>query len=486
MRTTLVRLSIHSAALALLFGGAVASAQGLDPGEVLVGASRVNIAPQPNPLLGRIWELDETKCELGPGLDPLWVTNARLPWPENPNCIYRGGFGIGPMNALTSFDPQYGLWVRSVVISDGTDSAVLTLIDGTYYLGRYKNMCTRCGAFALAEDLGAELRIAPSGFVVSATHSHDSPDFIGGWGGVPQWYMDQVTDAIRQSVREAYASRRPARLEVGDELARNHNHERRNVYWSAEDPTLSWFRAIDRSGAVIATVAAYAAHPTNGPHEAQASADWHGRFAKRTETRFGGIALVFPGGLGNMSTDGGRDMGIALSNQLPDVGQGAPVPNPDVRSRQVFWNHPVTNSGLLGLGTPGLFDRPFDPTPASVSAGKGANNRCQSSSATSVRTAVNAIRVGNLTITGGPGELFSNLTNTIEERESARGQTAVPISIANDGLGYIMQSFEYDLFGGQVVGFLSEDVGYEDAYAIDRCFGDKVLEETLNLLNSGF
>jgi len=105
-------------------------------------------------------------------------------------------------------------------------------------------------AFDLAADLGAELRIAPSGFLFSATHSHDSPDFIGGWGGVPQWYMDQVTDAMRQSVREAYANRRPARLEMGEKLTRNLNHERRNVYWSAEDPTVNWFRAIDRSGAV--------------------------------------------------------------------------------------------------------------------------------------------------------------------------------------------------------------------------------------------
>ena len=471
MTTTLVRLLLFATALAF---STAASAQGLDPGEVYVGASKVNIAPQPNALLGKIWEHDETKCEIGPGLDPLWAANTRLPWPENPNCIYRGGFEIGPENSLTSFDPQYGLWSRSVVISDGTDTAVLTLIDGVYYFGRYKNMCTRCGAFELAEDLGAELQIAPSGFIFSATHSHDSPDFIGGWGGVPQWYMDQVADAMRQSVREAYRNRKPARIEMGEKLTRNQNHERRNVYWSAEDPTVNWFRAIDRSGAVIATVAAYPAHPTNGPHAAEANADWHGRFAKTAETRFGGVAMAFPGGLGNMSTDGGRDMGIT------------PVANPDVRSRQVFWNHPITNSGLSSLGTPGLFDRPFDPAPANVSAGKGANNRCQSASGTSVRTAVSAIRVGTLTLTAGPGELFSNITNTIEENEVKNGRLALPISIANDGLGYIMQAFEYDPVGGQVVGFLSEDVGYEDAYSIDRCFGDKVLEETLNLLNSGF
>src|SRR5258705_6015178 len=200
MTRTLVRLLVFAAITAF---SAAASAQALDPGEVLVGASKVNIAPRPNPVLGKKWEQDETKCEIGAGLDPMWAINTRLPWPENPNCIYRGGFGIGPMNSLTTFDPQYGLWSRSVAISDGTDTAVITLIDGVYYFGRYKNMCTRCGAFDLAEDLGAELQIAPSGFIFSATHSHDSPDFIGGWGGVPQWDMDQVADAMRQSVSEA-------------------------------------------------------------------------------------------------------------------------------------------------------------------------------------------------------------------------------------------------------------------------------------------
>ena len=486
MRRALARLALLAVAST---SANAALAQGLDPGEVFVGASRVDIAPAPNVAAGQVWEQNEAACELGFGLDPMWASDTRLPWPENPNCIYRGGFGIGPMNALTSFDPEYGLWSRSVVISDGTDTAVLTLIDGTYYFGRYKNMCARCGAFSLAEDLGAELRIAPSGFIFSATHSHDSPDLIGGWGGVPQWYMDQVADAMRRSVREAWANRRPARLEAGDTLARGNNRERRDIYWSAEDPTLSWFRAIDRSGAVIATVAAYPAHPTNGPHNATASADWHGRFSKTTETRFGGIALAFPGGLGNMSTRGGRDMGTTLSNALPDVGEPGkviPVPNPDVRSRQIFWYHPVTNSALLSLGVPGLFDRPFDGAAATVTAGKSEFDvsRCHSASAVSVRTAVSAIRIGNLTVTAGPGELFSNITNTIEEREFDNGQLAMPISIANDGLGYIMQNFEYNAIAGQLVGFVESGLfGYEDAYAIDGCFGDKVLEETLNALS---
>ena len=479
--------SVGICALAIAVAGP-AFAQELGPGEVLVGASKVSIEPAPNAAGGQVW-VTGSQCNLGSVPIPLTL-DTRNPWPENPNCIYTGGYGIGPMNPVDSWDTQYGLWSRSVVIDDGTDRVVLTILDGTYYFGRYKNMCARCGAFSLAEDLGAELGIAPSGFIFSATHSHTAPDFVGGWGGVPQWYMDQVTDAMRQSVREAYANRRPATLEVGDSLARGNNSERRDSYHSAEDPTLSWFRAIDRGGRVIATGVAFGAHPTTvSASNRMAHADWHGPFSQTAESRFGGIALAFPGGLGNMSTRGGTNMGANLVNALPDVGavkkKVTPVPNPDVRSRQTFWDHPVTNSALLSLGTPGLFDRPFDNVASTVSVGKSPAKKCTSTSAISVRTAVSAIRIGNLTITAGPGELFSNLTNTIEEREFDNGQIAMPISIANDGLGYIMQKFEYDYIAGQVTGFIGAEglFEYEDAYAIDGCLGEKVLEETLNALS---
>ena len=484
MRRTLARLCVFAVALA---SAASASAQGLDPGEVRVGAAKVSIEPKPNALAGQFWEHDEAECELGFGLDPTWALNTRTPWPENPNCIYAGGFGIGPMNSLVSWDQEYGLWVRSVAISDGSDTVVLTILDASYYMGRYRNLCERCGWFSLAEDLGAELQIPPSGFVFSATHAHSAPDFIAGWGAVPQWYMDQVTEAIRESVRQAVRSLQPATLEVGDELLRDYNSDRRDIYWSPEENTLSWFRAIARNGDVIATTIAYARHPTSrGSGTPIAHADWHGPFSKRAEERFGGIALAFPSGLGNMSGRGGWQAGANLADAIPGLGEGIPVPNPDVRSRQVFWVQPVTNSALTALGVPGLFDRPFvlQPENATISPGKSDTNKCVSSSPLTVKTAISAIRIGNMTITGGPGELFSNITNTIREDEFEKGQTALPISLANDGLGYIMQNFEYNAIAGQLVGFVDDGLfGYEDAYAIDGCFGDMVLQTTLDALN---
>src|SRR5688572_11897954 len=204
MLLALVRLLILAATTGF---AASASAQALQPGEVLVGAAKVSIEPRPNALLGQRWEKNEAACELGLGLDPLWALNTRTSWPENPNCIYAGGFGIGPVNSLVQWDQEYGLWARSVVISDGVDTVVLTILDASYYLGRYRNLCARCGWFSLAEDLGAELQIPRSGFLFASTHAHSAPDFIGGWGAVPQWYMDQVTEAIKTSVRRAYTNR---------------------------------------------------------------------------------------------------------------------------------------------------------------------------------------------------------------------------------------------------------------------------------------
>jgi hypothetical protein len=83
-------------------------------------------------------------------------------------------------------------------------------------------------------------------------------------------------------------------------------------------------------------------------------------------------------------------------------------------------------------------------------------------------------------ITGAPGEIFSNYSNTVEEK-NPDGVT-LSLALVNDGLGYIMQSFETDHVGRQVVGFVGEVAEYEDAYSIDACFGDMALETTLGLL----
>ena len=463
------------------------------PAGSLVGAAKVSIYPDPE-RYGGTWERDRATCATlsedaasNPPTDHLAA--AGTPWPENPSCLYMGGYAIGPVNPIVEVEPDYGFWVRTIAIGDGADTVVLTVIDAEGYLWDYKSKCDRCGAKQLAEDLGAELGIAKEGFVIAATHSHTAPDLIGGWGFVPDWYMDQVTDAIKTSVREAVASMRPATIEVGEVTAREQNGERRKTYRSAEEQQLTWLRAVDDEKDVIATVGAYAAHPTEAEESTGiGDPDWPGRFEKALEERFGGIGLHFMTGLGNMTTSGGVEMGTVLAGMVPDIGDGTVLTDTDLRLAQRTWNQPTTNVPLTALGVPGFFDREFLPVPSSVRTGKSPDTApCASASASTVELPATAVRIGDqFALTTAPGETFANLSNTIKDLSKA--PVTMPLAQANDALGYMPQSFELNAVGQQGIGFTPLAgvlvFNYEDSYAVDRCVGDMVLETTRELLDS--
>ncbi len=486
MTTSLRRagLLVVAAATALMtLPGATTAPADAATAEVRAGAAKTSIEPRPDDY-GGTWETEG--CAIaGDDITSAGdhVADFRSTWPENPNCLYMGGFGIGPANPIVDWDQEYGLWVRSFALGSGDQAVVLTIIDGAYYLGDYASFCETCGAFEIAETMGDELGLDPASFVLAASHSHTSPDFIGAWGGVPDWYFQQVEEAIRSTIREAVTSMEPATIEFGEELARDHNRDRRGTYRSGETQTLTWLRALAADGDTIATLAGYAAHPTTlGTNDGVAHPDWVGLFEQRLEERFGGVGLHFMTGLGNHSTAGGTEMGVTLADMIPAVGEASTFDRADVVVRQRFFDQPVTNAGLLGLGVPQFFDRPIQILPAAVAEGKADEAPCVSTSPLSIRTAASALAVGPLTFTAGPGELFSNLTNTIKEKGSP--QVVFPLAIANDGLGYIMQEFEMDPVANQLVGFAGLPFfEYEEAYMLDRCVGDMVLETTLDLLD---
>jgi hypothetical protein len=440
-----------------------------------------------------------------------------------------GGYGIGPMKAIGSWDDEYGLWARSVAMQDAQGhTLVMTLIDAVYWEAHYNSMCPKdpCGFLDLADQLAAETGLPAESFVFFSTHSHTAMDFIGGWGAVPDWYMQQATDSLKASVVHALNSMQPAVLEAGETILRERNGERRDFYRSAEDDNLSWFRLLDADdqpgpqpcephtpapapsptkgpkggslagptpvcepaalGRAIATVGAYAAHPvTEDESGGQGDADFPAVFAKRVEEAYGGTGMFLQTGLGNMSPRGNKiDMGNGLASAVPAIGAGgSQVTNPDVRVGRLHWDQPTTNVPLGSLGVAGFFDRRFNQTPAVVDEGKSGtqNKRCHSASAVSVNTSVAAAKIGNLWITGGPGEIFSGISNTIEERNP--GGVTLALGLVNDGLGYIIQSYETDHLGRQGTGFVGDPLAeYEDAYSIDHCIGDATLENTIELL----
>jgi hypothetical protein len=499
------------------------TAAGVDPatlgaGQLLVGAAKTSMYPAPEAMQdrfpGAVWEKDPAKCKT---VAPEWfqdlptaavnaldgIANPGSVWPENPSCIYQGGFSLGPMNPVKEFDTELGLWVRSMAFSDGKQTLVTTVIDGEGWLWDYQSKCTDCGAKQIAAALAADPELAARGVtaashVLHATHSHASPDFIGGWGFVPNWYMAQITDAIKSTAKQAVLQLEAATLETGEQEARAFNSERRDTYRSAEEAQVSWLRAVavddgpGKSGKkeaprVIATLGAYAAHPTSvGTNGGIAHPDWPGLFEKRLEERFGGVGLHFMSGLGNLSNSGGPTIGTKLADLLPAVGGGRPVDDTTVKVAQTLATSALTNVPLTALGTPGLFDRRFNTSPAVVNAGESAEAPCASASAQSVELPASAARIGDdIVLTAAPGEVFANYTNTVKEKNP--GRITFPLAQANDALGYMPQSFEINPVGQQGLGFAAGGylfVNYEDSYAIDRCTGDLMLEETLKLMNA--
>ncbi len=483
----------------------------LAPGQVLAGAARASIRPRPE-AYGGTWERSPEKCAtLSPSAfeqimdDPVasgdHLAAAGSPWPENPNCIYMGGFGLGPMNPVSSWNDDLGLWVRAVALRDAQgDDLVLVVIDGEGWFWDYASKCESCGIKQITARLAGDdtLGLKADNIVIAATHAHSAPDFIGGWGFVPTWYMKQVSESIKSSVRKALGNMRPAVLEYGENEARAFNSERRDTYRSAEEQQLAWLRAFDPSTSrTIATIGAYAAHPTSfGTNGGQAHPDWPGLFERSLEERFGGIGLHFMTGLGNMSASGLRNVDDPhaptgaddLAALVADVGAGNRIEQPDISTARTTWNQPVTNAPLTALGTPGFFDREFVKSPSTVQTGEDPEKfQCTSASPVSAEVAAAAARIGDeFALTASPGEIFSNFSNTIKEK--SRAKVTMPLGQANDALGYMPQSFELNQAGQQGLGFAGElqgyvFVNYEDAYAIDKCFGDMALETSIGLLN---
>ena len=320
---------------------------------------------------------------------------AGSPWPENPNCIYMGGFGIGPMNPVSSWDEDLGLWVRAVALRDRQgDDLVLVVLDGEGYFWDYGTKCDDCGIKQLTQQLAAdeELGLEAEDIVVAATHAHSSPDFIGGWGFVPDWYMKQVADTIKGTVRDAVASMRPAVLEYGEQEARAFNNERRDTYRSAEEQQLAWLRAYvpasDRARAgrsrrrpeTIATLGAYAAHPTTfGTNDGEA----HPGLARPVREEPGGAlrrrrpALhdrarehVGRRASSTSATRAGRPAPTTSPGWSPASAPATGSSSPTSARRGPRGPQPVTNAPLTALGAPGFFDRQFAQSPATVRTGE--------------------------------------------------------------------------------------------------------------------
>jgi hypothetical protein len=410
-----------------------------------------------------------------------------------------------------------GVWVRALAISNGEQTFVYEIADAVGWFARYDpDKCADCGILDVRQKVSKDLGVDLGNVVVGSTHSHASADTYGGWGGIPHWYRNQLRDSAIAAAKQAVANLRPATLSVGEANLRNRNNERRDFYYSNADTGATWIQGREitkkgRPGDVIATWSTFAAHPTI-VGDAVLHADWPGAAARHFESLYGGVGLLFEGGLGNVSVSsvGGKtdeenaeNTGIAIADGVAaNIARDAiPLQSNEMKASVAEVTHPaMTNPGLLTLASFGLFDREFTPnTPGSglpgayhwskegqastadasaAPEGPGFVRSCDSAGPT-VKTTAGAHRIGEAIVAFAPGEIFSTISEVVKESADKSAITMV-LGQTNDALGYIIQSFEFDNQGNALTEYGTMTGEYEEVFSIDHCFGDHVVQTLLD------
>src|SRR3954469_562438 len=205
-----------------------------------------------------------------------------------------GGFGLGD----GSFFPEDvvgrgGVWdgsnpggqprirSRAVVFDDGTTAVAIADIETQGMFAAYEN--GRYGLHDMAEQVAKDLPGLPADHIVIASdHTHHGPDTIGAWGGVPDDYLQLVFDRTVAAIEQAYRDRVPADVFAGQSDASSLiynqsctealNQDKEPAYpgpdvcaTPGKDGMVRVVQARDaKTGSVIATLMAYAAHATAG------------------------------------------------------------------------------------------------------------------------------------------------------------------------------------------------------------------------------
>jgi hypothetical protein len=397
--------------------------------------------------------------------------------PANLYPMHAAAYGIHTVSAVQAGRPFYA---RSLAISaaDGSMShtVVLTVLDSQGYFIAYKqDPVGKPGYFGTAgirAQVKADRGLDPEHVIVATTHTHNSPDSIGVWGGGQDQhnidYLQVVRDGAIRSIETALANRRPATLAVGMIDARQYQDTLDQVRGDPAtypiDRLLRVLQAKDATGKVVATLVNYGDHGTVLGQETVLSPDWPGEVAHQLDARWGlGTTVVVPGAVGRTWPDfknpnpkatwqeylatfgtlvvGKVDAALARTRPVVDgTVNGAGQALTELDTNPVATALLVQQECPPGVGVCGTMRSVLPPYLVGNAVG----------------TDLNALRVGDLFLGGAPAEAYPEVATELQPRvlgASVCGDTrhVFALSLTNDQIGYTPTTDEYALalqFGG--------------------------------------
>lgn len=404
--------------------------------------------------------------------------------------FYLGGYGLSSGKVGNAVEPPvgvtkgrkatgilgggangYGSSVRVVAFGDGSRVITLAQLDVQGYFAAYKQgpfglVDIRRDAAAKIETLAGGRKDVPTAgsILVDSNHTHAGADTAGVWGGVPTSYLKLVHDRTVEAIVEAWQSMQPANLYYGSVHAGVANQESR---YPAADPLLTnqfsydpnnqvvddqlrVLRAVSaETGVPIVTYVNFSAHATVlGSSNTLVSGDYTGPLSRMLSADGGvGFAQVATLGRTQPARDGCTTAGLVGSAKDICAIEGYAARVALRAQDAIAAAQPLVGKAVVGLHSYFITDASENPpivalTYAGVAVGapiyRAVNPPWMAGNV--LGTVSFSGRIGDILISGGPGEMYPQIVDTVARTVPARGHLS--IGTAGDFLGYLIAPLE--------------------------------------------
>jgi hypothetical protein len=443
--------------------------------------------------------------------------------------IYLAGYGAKGRRTKIAHDP---LHARAMVVSDGSRTVAFVAVDS---IGLY-----RLDILELRRMLGWTQ--GRNYLFVAATHSHAAPDTLGLWGplpatsGVNKRYHRRMKHAIVDLVRDLSTRMQEADLKAAKALVPPKGLCRDSRDPIVIDPELNVLQVRGKDKQPIGTLVRWSCHPeVLDDKNMQASADFPGPLCEKIERDTGGACVFFSGVIGGLL---GPDVDRAPGHEhqfkeMVRVGEDIAgrslkalsasrdvYQSPTVMFSSAAVRVPVENSRYLALLRALTFGhRLYDVHGSELATWKTywyplrhlLRFPLPDDLRPWVETEVSLVRLGPVKILGVPGEMFPELaiggytgayrygyplsgpTNPNPPqvklapkppylREQLGAKHGLIIGLANDEIGYIIPSYDFQVTPTRLMTPKPKGTHYEETNSIGRQVTGLLLEAYKKLL----
>jgi len=416
--------------------------------------------------------------------------------------FYLGGYGIGPTHPAGSV--LRDIYSRAIAIgvpnAAGTcpgaasDQVVIGADDLQGHFLAYQQ--GPYGFADMASHTQSTLGIPASHVLLQSTHTHNGPDDLGVWGGVPDSYLAEVTSQTEAAISHAVGAEQLATVKWATTDMSAYSHP--DTTAGPSDNTMRMLQATSvSSGAVIATMLNFSTHATIYDPLDKVSPDWPGATATYLEgDQIDDPGTGYPGSVAVVT------VGAVGESHPSDVPSGGTAPNGPLPSDNNYpadnYGDAVGNMGMAALATPAqshlltgpaqvngvsstltvVNDNPVllaalvNPVPSSLQAYRAYTPPYGAGDV--FTTEAQMLRVGDLAMMAAPGEPYPSIEFTLSKEIGV--PVVFPFGLANDQLGYIEQPSDYP----SAMQCSTTDEGF---FTISPTFGNDL--ETAQRANAG-